>query len=324
MSTPLEFQYRYERIYDYYIIEAWRRLKRPLPAYTPEMVERHTALIMDQPWAAPTPSGDDRGIIGMTVGWPKNADVPDDPEIPSQQVFAYRLTDPECAGAKIKVMLACGQHATEFTGSWVLEGMVNYLAGSDPRAALLRRKAEFFVYPDLNPDGRYQAVHGLEFKAAPDPNADGNMQMRGNPEIYAAGEGDHNRLWETSGRFSTIDLFKTVWLKDTGGKADYFWDIHGPQETGNWRTPSNEAHGNRYAEALMRREPEVVRCGSESGFKPRVAKGPPGKLMLYAMSGQGLRVRYPYVHEPGGWTMERLLDTGRNLALALYDVIRDG
>ena len=182
MSTPLEFQYRYERIYDYYIIEAWRRLKRPLPAYTPEMVERHTALIMDLPWAAPTPSGDDRGIIGMTVGW----------------------------------------------------------------------------------------------------------------------------------------------LKDTGGKADYFWDIHGPQETGNWRTPSNEARTNRYAEALMRRESEVVRCGPESGFKPQVAEVPPGKLMLYAMSGQGLRVRYPYVYEPGGWTMERLLDTGRNLALALYDVIAEG
>ncbi len=309
--------------YDYYIIKAWRKLKRPLPAYTPEMVERHTGVIMQQPCVVPTPSGDGQGVIGMTIGWPKNIDFPDDPEIPAQKIFAYCLTDPDCAEPKIKFMVACGQHANEFTGSWVLEGMVNFLAGDDPRAALLRRKAQFFVYPDLNPDGRYQAVHRLEFKAAPDPDADGDMRMRGNPEIYAAGESDHNRLWQTNGRFSTIDLFKRVWLKDTGGEADYFWDIHGPQNTGNWRTPSNKARTNLYAKALIRREPDVIRCGPESGFKPSVAEAPPGKLMLYAMSGQGLKVRYPYVYEPGGWTMERLLDTGRNLALALYDVITE-
>ncbi len=31
----------------------------------------------------------------------------------------------------------------------------------------------------------------------------------------------------------------------------------------------------------------------------------------------------PYMYEPGGWTMERLFDSGRNLTLALYDAIAD-
>ncbi len=259
----------------------------------------------------------------MTNGWPRNGDYPDDPVIPRQKVIAYRITDSKSRSAKIKVMLACGQHAFEFTGNWVLEGMVDFLVSDDPRAIALRQNAEFFVYPDLNPDGRYQAIHGLAFQAAQDPNVGTNLRMRGNPEIYAAGERDHNRLWETNGKFSTIDLFKATWLKDTGGEAEYFWDIHGPQQTGNWRTPRAEARTNRYAEALMQREPEVIRCGPESGFKVKVAAGPPGKLMLYAMSGQGLRVRYPYIYEPGGWTMERLFDSGRNLMLALYDAIGD-
>lgn len=322
MPTRNHYQYPYKKVFDYYIIQAWRGLKQPLPAYTPEMVRAHTALIMAQPFAGPTPSGDRNGVIGMTAGWPKNPEHPDDPEIPRQEILAYKLTDPKVAGVKSKVILSCGQHATEFTGNWVIEGMVNFLAGEELESVFLRQAAEFYVYPDMNPDGRYQAVRQIDMKAAPDPHSGTNMRMRGNPEIYAAGEQDHNRLWDTNGRFSTIDALKRAWTRDTGGKADYFWDIHGPQEHGNWRTPSDEARTGKYAEALMRREPDAIRCGPESGFKPGVANGPPGKLMLYAVSGDGLLVANPYVYEPGGWSMEKLLDSGRRLMLALYDVLK--
>jgi len=36
---------------------------------------------------------------------------------------------------------------------------------------------------------------------------------------------------------------------------------------------------------------------------------------------EGLNVTCPYVYEPGGWTRERLLEAGCNLALALHDVL---
>jgi hypothetical protein len=91
----------------------------------------------------------------------------------------------------------------------------------------------------------------------------------------------------------------------------------------NWRTPSTEARTNLYAQALMKREPDVIRCGPESGFKVNVASGPPGKLSGYAYTEEGLHVSYPYVYEPGGWTRERLLESGKNLVLALYDVLVD-
>lgn len=316
-----DFSYPYEEVFDYYIIQAWRGLDEPVAAYTPEMVARHSRRVGESPWVTPTPSADERMVLGHTPGWPGNPDYPDDPEIPPQEILGYQITDPEASGPKLKVVLASGNHATEFTGNWVLEGMVNFLAGSDPRAALLRRKAVFLVYPDVNPEGRYQAVHRIDLSAAPDPNAGTNMRKRGNPELYAAGERDHNRVWETQGRFSTIDTLTAAMRRDTGGQADYFWDMHGPQEPANWRSPQMEARVGAYGIALLQREPDVLRCGPPGNFKRNVASGPPGKFSLWAASEGGLNCPYPYVYEPGGWTRERLLDSGRNLALALYDVL---
>ncbi|MDZ7724119.1 MAG: hypothetical protein U5R06_15255 [candidate division KSB1 bacterium] len=317
------FNYQYEKVYDYYVIEAWRVLDEPVPAYTAEMVERHTQLVGKLPWVMPTSSGDTNMVLGLTPGWPKNPKWPDDPEIPPQKMYGYQITDTLTKKPKIKVILASQNHSTEFTGSWVLEGMVNFLASSQLEAIFLREKAIFYVYPDINPEGRYQAVHRIDLKAAPDPNAGTNMRKRGNPELYSAGEKDHNRVWNTSGRFSTIDIITGAMIRDTGGKADYLWDMHGPQEKGNWRTPGTKARTNKYAEALMKREPDVIRCGPESGYKVNVASGHPGKLSSYAFSEDGLYVTNPYVYEPGGWTRERLMESGRNLALALYDVLSD-
>lgn len=317
------FNYQYEKIYDYYVIKAWSGLDKPLPAYTPEMVTRHTELVGKLPWVMPTKSGDKKMLIGRTKGWPKNQNWPEDPEIPPQNIYGYQITDPGVMDGKVKMVVTCGNHATEFTGSWLLEGMINFLAGSDPRAVFLRKKVIFYVYPDLNPEGRYMAVHRINLKAAPDPNEGTDLRKRGNPELYSAGEPDHNRVWTTKERFSTISILTAAMKKDMEGHADYLWDIHGPQEPGNWRTPVDEARTNNYAIALMKLEPEVIRCGPESGFKIKVASGPPGKLSLWAASKEGLNVTYPYVYEPGGWTEERLKEAGRNLELALYDILSD-
>ncbi|MFW6170697.1 MAG: hypothetical protein ACODAD_09425 [Planctomycetota bacterium] len=147
------------------------------------------------------------------------------------------------------------------------------------------------------------------------------MRKRGNPELYAAGQRDHNRVWTTQGKFSTVDMITAAMEKDTGGQAEYLWDMHGPQTPANWRSPTPEVRTNEYAAALMKREPDVIRCGPPGSFKRNVASGPPGKLSLWAASDDGLTVIYPYVYEPGGWTRERLLESGRNLALALHDVL---
>ncbi len=46
-------------------------------------------------------------------------------------------------------------HANETLGNFVLEGLVDFLVGTAPEAELLRKYADFYVYPMINPDGRF-------------------------------------------------------------------------------------------------------------------------------------------------------------------------
>jgi hypothetical protein len=319
------FNYPYDRVYDYHIISAWKVLNEPVPAFTPQMIERHTELVGKLPWVNPTASGNENMIIGQTPGWPKDANFPNDPVIPPQNIYAYQITDPKAKGPKTKMIIATGSHSEEFTGAYVMEGMVNFLASTDPRAEFLRRKAVFYVYPSVNPDGKYMSVNRIELEAAPKPDRRRwGDAIRGNPHLYAAGVSDYNRVWGTKGKFPTIDIVSSAIIRDTGGSADYLWDLHGPQSIGNWRTPTDEARLNDYAQALIKREPEVIRCGPESGYKVNVGRRPatiPGKLSYWAAHSHDFKVKHAYVYEPGPWDRKRLHEAGRNLALALYDVL---
>ncbi len=325
------FAYPYEKIFDYNVIRRGLWKDSPPPAYTLQMVARHTEAVARSPWVTPTRSCRHDMILGQTIGWPANPGFPDDPAIPPQNVYAYQISD-TAAEFRVKMVIASGNHPGEFSGNWILEGMVNFLAGDDDRAAALRNKAAFFVYPDVNPDGRYQAVHRIDLDAAPSPDSSEGFGKRfdsfpetkpgrGNPGLYAAGESDHNRVWNTSGRFRHIDMIKQAMKADTGGKVDYVWDFHGPQEPGNWRSPQGVAAWNSpYGRTLQSREPDVVIAGLPNGFKCGLSYQP-GKLSVWAATNDGLRADYTYVYEPGGWTETRLKEAGRNLALALYDVL---
>ena len=325
------FTYPYEKVFDYNIIRRGLWKESPPPAYTPQMVARHTEAVSKSPWVTPTRSCRNGMVLGRTNGWPTNPDFPNDPEIPPQNIYAYQITD-TAAESEVKMVITSGNHPCEFSGNWLLEGMVNFLAGNDERAAALRRKATFFVYPDVNPDGRYQAVHRIDLESAPSPDPDRGFGKhfdnfpvtkpgRGNPELYVAGETDHNRVWNTSERFGHIDLIKRAMKADTNGKTHYFWDFHGPQDPGNWRSPQGEpAWNSPYGRALQAREPDVVIAGLPNGLKCNLSYQP-GKLSVWAGTDDGLKADYTYVYEPGGWTTERFMEAGRNLALALYDML---
>ena len=58
------FNYKYEKVFDYYVIEAWRSLDETVPAYTNEMVRDHTQLLLKLPWVKPGSIGDENGKIG--------------------------------------------------------------------------------------------------------------------------------------------------------------------------------------------------------------------------------------------------------------------
>jgi len=177
------------------------------------------------------------------------------------------------------------------------------------------------VYPDVNPEARYIAAERIDLEGAPDPNAGTNTRKRGNPELYAAGEKDHNRVWNTDGAFTTVDTIKRSMEQDIDGDVTYLWDMHGPQTPANWRSPAGRAAWEcPYGRALTKRAPDVEVAGLPGGFNSGLSFQP-GQLPVWAGSEAGLDVTYPYVYEPGGWREDRLLEAGRTLGLALYDAL---
>lgn len=324
MPGGCSFAYPYEKRHDYYVIEAWRGQGSRPPAYTPEMVAAHTALVGRLPWVHPVGRGTADLVIGHTPGWRPPA-AAGDPVVPPQPIFAYRVTAcPEGVSPGLRFIVAAGSHGNEFTGNWVLEGLVNFLAGDDERAARLRRRAAFFIYPDLNPEARWLALRDLNLRSAPDPRAGTDMRQRGNPQLYAAGAGDNNRVWNTGDRFTHIGIITRSMREDPGGRVDCLWDLHGPQEPGNWRSSQGAAAWScAYGRALRAREPEVVVAGLPGGFKSGLSFDP-GKLSVWAADREGLGVRRSYVYEPGPWDRARLAEAGRNLVLALDDALAGG
>ena len=128
----------------------------------------HAQSVLATPWASPTNSGNANGVIGQSP-----AGVDDlGRNIPALDLYAYRISNPATDGApKRRAMLTTGQHASETLGVRTLEGLVDWLVSDDPRAAALRDRAEFFVYPMLNASGRYAGLSRAMLEA---PNTDSN------------------------------------------------------------------------------------------------------------------------------------------------------
>lgn len=117
---------------------------------------------------------------------------------------------------KIGVWVIARQHAAEVTGSFVLEGMMDYLLSDEPGANLLRQKATFNIIPVMNPDGVFIGNYR--------DNAQGiNL----------------NRVW--NGTASANESPEVLWAQraikrwvDAGNDYSYFFDLHS--------TSGNEPH----------------------------------------------------------------------------------
>jgi len=300
---------------------------RDYPVYTPEMTKTHTEALLASRWVQPSQRADGDCVLGQTPGWTPSDGSSDAIVIPPQELYGYRITDAVSRVRSRNIMLVtAGNHGLEYTGDWVLRGMVDFLIGDSGEAAALRKQALFCVYPNLNPEGRYQAAHDIHPEGLVVPEKDCAQYQpthcRGNPELYLAGEDDHNRVWTTRGFFTTVDLITAAMRADSDGHAGYLWDMHGPQEIGNWRSPQGRISWDcPYGRALRAREPDVVTAGlPEARYKPRLGFLPV-TLSVWAHSKDGLGIPHTYVYEPGYWTAARLQEAGRNLALSLFDIL---
>ncbi|WP_432798958.1 M14 family zinc carboxypeptidase [Poriferisphaera sp. WC338] len=170
---------------------------------------QHTASIKNNPYVHATNSSNSNLIIGQSPGGIDDIGR----TIAPRDMFGYKITDTSSSAPKKKIVLASGLHANEVLGNHTLEGMIDFLLSDDPRMQTLRKHAEFFVYPMLNPDGRFAGLNRSTVENIDeDPNRDWN------PDNYDAHE--------------DIRVSGDAMIADTGSDVDYFIDFHSTIPTG--------------------------------------------------------------------------------------------
>ncbi|RTR38820.1 hypothetical protein EKG38_11720 [Shewanella canadensis] len=108
--------------------------------------------------------------------------------------------------SKANIWITARQHPGETMAEWLVEGLINNLLdGDSPNAKALLDKANFYIVPNMNPDGG----------------------VRGHLRTNAAGV-NLNREWLSPSLEKSPEVFHvTNKMKETG--VDLFYDVHGDE-----------------------------------------------------------------------------------------------
>jgi hypothetical protein len=243
----------------------------------------HTQTVIGSPWAAPTVSANASGVIGQTRA------ATDDlgRSIPALNLYGYRITDPSTDSptvAKKKVGLGSGLHAGETLGTYTLEGLVDWLISADPRARELRKVAEFFVYPVLNPSGRYA---GMNRTTVSNPTRDPNGLW--NETLWSATSYQDIRV---TGEAMIADVASTP-----GNGLDAFIDFH--STVPDYANPTGLPHDFGFVHSV----------DSNSDWWLEVQDLMDGNLIEYTTSGSGAFTSTGFARRILGADVEITLET---------------
>ncbi|MGD9634018.1 MAG: M14-type cytosolic carboxypeptidase [Pirellulales bacterium] len=267
--------------------------------YPYQRVVDQTAELAANPWVSPTASGSPALVVGNSPGGTDDIGR----AIAPHNLYGFRITDGDSQAPKKKIVLSSGVHANETVGNWTLEGLVNFLVSDDLAAAQLRRYADFYVYPMVNPDGRYA----------------GN-----NRTTVQVGDVDPNRAWnppsytEPGDTSTLVDIARVgnAMRVDTGQDIDYLVDFH---STVNHELPYHYGYilpawqSNPFWQAVLAREPTLI-TASASLVDFTLAKF--GRDVLNAEFSATFETLFI-----ADENVDRYLSLGRNFGLAWRDVL---
>ena len=261
--------------------------------YSLSQAETHTNAIASSPYVLPTTTGGADLVLGQSPGGIDDLGR----VIPANDLVGYRITDEAATGNKAKIVLAGGVHANETLGNRTLEAMVDYLLSDDLGASLLRRKAEFFVYPMVNPDGR---LAGYNRSTVEHVNLDPNRSW--DPPNY---DGQ-----------SEIALIGDAMIADTGADVDFFIDFHSTVQKGSSHFSfidiDRNFHLNPFWQRLLELEPTI------DAFDAALINDTGAKFGL-----EQLAARFTMTFETryiAGENADRFVTLGENFGRAFSDI----
>jgi hypothetical protein len=172
--------------------------------YPVSRVNSWVASLCTDPRVHPTESSDK----DLIIGWSPGGYAEGGRTISPSPLYAFRMGESEQDDSRRKVVIFGGVHPNEPLGNFAIEGLVRYfLDENDAAAERLRSRADIYVYPMVNPDGRKAGYNRS------------TLQHVGR---------DSNRVWRED-LYEDMDDIRQVAeavLRDTGGEVDYFIDFH--------------------------------------------------------------------------------------------------
>lgn len=263
--------------------------------YSIDRVTSHTNSIAASPWVSPTVTGAGDLVVGQSPGGVDDIGR----VIPQQDLFGYKITDPgSTVTNKAKIALLGGVHSNETLGNHTLEAMVDYLLSDSLDAALLRRRAEFYVYPMANPDGR---LAGYNRSTVEEPNL------------------DPNRFWvpPNYGGLSDIQAVGDAIIADTGADVDFFIDFHSTvqKDTSHFGfvDVDRNFHLNPFWQRLLELEPTI------ETFDASLINDTAAKFGLFEL-GAGFTMTFE-TRFIAGENEDRFVTLGQNFGQAFADIL---
>lgn len=256
--------------------------------YSYGRVTSHTTQLATSPWVTPTSSSNASLVIGQSPGGLDDLGR----VVAPQDIYGYKITDASATGPKVKIAIISGVHANETLGNYTLEGLVDFLLGNDAEAASLRQRAEFFIYPMANPDGRLAGYNRSTVEQVND---------------------DPNRFWDSPnyGGLSDIKVVGDALLADTGGDVDYFIDFHSTVsgKEGHFGFVHPDFQADPFWQNVLSLEPEV---STRNASLVDLTAQKFGRDELDAEFTMTFETQFI-----GGENVNRFHELGRNIGLAL-------
>ncbi|HUI05439.1 MAG TPA: S8 family serine peptidase [Verrucomicrobiae bacterium] len=265
--------------------------------YGPSKTDALINSIKNNPSVLPTRSADTNLVVGRTLGTAGGGYTDDlGRTVAAQNLYGFEVTDSSVTGPKTKIVIMSGNHSGEPPGTMTVQGLVNFLVSDDPRMQQLRRVADFYVYPQVDPEGR---AAGYYISTPQNPTK------------------NHNRYWNNPAGFTEITIIENAMKADTGGAVDYFFDFHSewqPDEVQPLAT--DPMFSSPYANLLVARDSSITM----TLYPYDVSSFAYG----WAASTQGLNAVYTTTVEMGtlaGAQQSTYDHYGQDFALAFYDLL---
>lgn len=265
--------------------------------YGPSKTDALINSIKNNPCVLPTRSADTNLVVGRTLGTVGGGYTDDlGRTVAAQNLYGFEVTDPSVTGPKTKIVIMSGNHSGEPPGTMTVQGFVNFLISNDPRMQQLRRVADFYVYPLVDPEGRAAGYY---------------VSTPQNPTK------NHNRYWNNPAGFTEITIIENAMKVDTSSAVDYFFDFHSESDPDKVQPLAiDPMFSSQYANLLVARDSSITM----TLYPFDVSSYAYG----WATSTQGLNAVYTTTVEMGtlaGAQQNTYDHYGQDFALAFYDLL---